>query len=189
MILKNRLVIARTEFNRSLESFRSRNRLYEAAGIAFEAGILSLQVDDVMVTMRATGEWQGTAEFSPQVIIALLKVPPTEDPVVLSYEDARISVGPLSVPCQWTTLSQEFIDIVENPGVLDLLAIDRSMPKAEIHRTGLWRRISRAKATVTLAVGKSAKILQELEISESELRDMVEARIQARLKDRSPESR
>ena len=180
--LKNRLEVTRDEFNRSMRAFRGRKIFEDSAGLAFENGVLSLETGNVMVTLRGTGEWQGCALFSAQVLAALAKVPPTQDPVVIEYSEGKLFIGPLSIPCYWETLSAEFVGELKNPGVLDLLALGRSMPAAEIHRTGLWRRINRAKATMTVSLQKAAKQLGAFEISESELRDMVEVRIRARLK-------
>jgi len=186
MELANRLSVDRSEFNHAIRTFRGRRGQGSLASLAFDSGILSIEADDLMTTCRAGGEWQGCALFSAQVLAALAKVPPAENPVIIEYSQGKLSIGPLSITCDWSNVSDDFIGQLESPSVLDLIAIGRSMPAAEIHRTGLWRRISRAKATVTSAVSKAMKHLQQLEISEAELHDLVEARIRSRLKERSP---
>ena len=91
IVLKNRLEVARSEFNQAMKAFRDGRKRHDSAGIAFENGILSMQVDDVMVTLSASGEWSGCAYFSGQVLEALARVPPTEDPVVVEYRAGRAS--------------------------------------------------------------------------------------------------
>ena len=179
--LKNRVEVPLSEFNHALSSLRDRRKLHHNGGLTFENGVLSVQMDDAMVTMRATGEWHGVALFSGQVLAALVKVPPRQDPIVIEYDAGRIAIGSLSVPCELQNVSARFIGRLEDPSILDLLALERSMPAAEIHRSGLWRRISRARATVATSTKKAASYLEKFEISETELRDMVEKRIRARL--------
>lgn len=179
--LVNRVEVARLEFNSAIARFAKGRWPPQAADLTFENGILSIKVDNAMVTMRAGGQWHGSAFFGGQAIAALAKVPPVADPVIVEYRDGRIRLGPLSVGCMWTDASEGFIEAVENPGVLDLLALGRSMPAAEIHRSGLWRRINRAKGTVTTAIEKAMRYLDQIEITEAELYELVERRIAAKL--------
>lgn len=65
--------------------------------------------------------------------------------MIIEYAEGKISIGTLSIARDWSNVSDDFIGQLKSPGILDLIAMGRSMPAAEIHRTGLWRRISRAK--------------------------------------------
>jgi hypothetical protein len=153
--------------------------------LAFEGGFLSIECGDRLVTMRALGEWHGRAWFSSNLLKALATVPPSEDPIEVTYDGAKLRIGPTTVSCDWQLVSEAFIKDATKPSLLDLLAMDRSLPRSEIHGTGLARRIGEARAKLARNIFKAARLLDDAEISEDDLWRLAEKRIQNRFEKRA----
>lgn len=178
-MLTNRLEIDRHEFAHAMKTFNVRS-LPRSAMLAFEGGFLSIEAGNALVTMRADGQWQGRARFSANLLKALALVPPKENPVVILYEGERLHIGTLAVPCKWQVVSKAFIKDVTRPSPLDLVAMDQTLPRSEIHGTGLAKRIAQARLSLAANVQQAAKLLKDAEITEQDLFDLLEQRIRQR---------
>src|SRR5437016_749450 len=122
--MKNFLEINRAEFASAVKTFNVR-RLSSSAMLAFEGGFLSIECGDRLVTMRASGEWHGRAWFSSNLLKALAAVPPTEDPIEVTYDGARLRVGPTTVSGEWQLVSEAFIKDATTPSFVELPGMDR----------------------------------------------------------------
>jgi len=149
--------------------------------MAYEGGFLSFESGDATAVMRAEGEWNGRAIFSPEVLRAISLVPPPYDPLTISYADGRLLIGNMTIICQWNSVSKVLIHDLQSPSLVDLLALERTMPRAEIAGTGLGKSIRQAKEKAEQRIIKAVSLLAELEISEAEIRELVEKRIKLRV--------
>jgi hypothetical protein len=130
---------------------------------------------------RAEGEWHGRATFSPEILRALATVPPNQDPIPISYADGHLLIGSMTVMCDWTIVSTAVIQDLVNPGLVDMLALARTMPRHEIIGTPLGRKTRGAVEKAERRIKNAARQLADLEVTEAEIRTLVEARIAARL--------
>lgn len=64
---------------------------------------------------------------------------------------------------------------------LDLLAMDCTLSRAEIHGSGLARKIGTAKSTIAGRVAKAAKLLEVADITEGDIWAMVEQNVRVRM--------
>lgn len=178
--MKNRLEVRRQDF---LSAFRPFSKVDSGADalLAFENGYLSVEADDRAAVVDAKGEWQGRARFSANVLRALAKVPPSEDPVVFEIVDGHLRIGTMLIGCRWETVSARFIQELKNPDYLDLIAMDRTLPRSEIRGKRLTRQIRSAQSTLAGRVAKAAKLLQVADIEEKDLWDLVEKNILLRM--------
>ena len=87
----------------------------------------------------------------------------------------------MTIVCQWNSVSQAFIHDLQNPNLLDLLALERTVPRAEMAGTALGRKIRSARMKLERRLKNAATQLEEFEVTESELRGIVETRIKSRL--------
>jgi hypothetical protein len=83
--------------------------------------------------------------------------------------------------CDWTSVRKAVVQDLVNPGLVDMLALARTMPRHEILGTALGRRIRGAVEKAERRIKNAAGQLAELEVTESEIRTLVEARIATRL--------
>ena len=134
--------------------------------------------------MRASGVWHGRATFSPAMLRALATIPPAQDPLPISYADGHLLIGNITIPCQWRLVSEALIHDLENPSLLDLLALERTIPRAEVKGAKLGRRIVGALQRAEQRIQKAAAQLADLEVTEAEIRGLVEAKIASRIKAR-----
>jgi hypothetical protein len=181
-LTRNLLHVTLADFKRATKVFTRKRLKLGPVLMAFEGGFLSFESGDVKVVMRAKGDWQGRAVFSPQVLRALATVPPSDDPIPIAYAEQRILIGGMTIPCEWSLPRQELAQEIENPGLVDLLALDRTMTRAEISGTALGKRIRSAIETVDRRIKIAAAQLIDLDISEKEIRDLVELRVTSRLR-------
>lgn len=160
---------------------RKRQDFDPPALIAFEGGFLSFEAGDLTAVIRADGEWHGRATISARMLGVLALAPPVEDPVPIVYRDGRVQISTVSMRCYWDQDGAKLVQRLENPGTLDLLAMDRTVPRSEVHGTDLGKRITAAKIKTGGAVTRAAKLLADLDITKEELWEMVEFRVRARL--------
>lgn len=181
--MKNELRIALPDFKLVMKRFRAYRRMKHppSALFAFSNEMLSVEVGEDLAVVRAEGEWHGHAWISAHYLGVLHLAPPKEDPVVIRYADGKLRISTLILGCEWETVSAQMIERVSDPDLIDLLALDRTVSRSEIHGTDLGKRISQARRTVGGSVTRAAKLLEKVGISEDELWALVEDRIQARI--------
>ena len=179
--MKNYIKVDAAEFKFATKVFSRKQLNHGRVLLAYDAGFLTIESGEVTAVMRAKGEWHGRATFSSQIMHALAIVPPVQNPVVIAYKKDHLLIGGMKIICEWHKVSQEFIQKLENPGVLDLLAMERNLPRIDIIGTPLGERIKKAMQLSERRIMKAAVQLKELEITELEIRDLVEMRIEERL--------
>jgi hypothetical protein len=173
----NEFKLVAKQFRREVSSKRPAKLL-----IAFQNGFASFEVEGQdAIAVRAEGEWHGHAHVPAFYFAAFHKAPPIEDPVIILYRDGKLHVSTLTLGCDWETVSAKVIQASEAPGVLDLLALERTVSRAEVHGTSLGKRISQAKRTATAAVTRAASSLEQFGIAREEIERLVEQRIQERI--------
>lgn len=108
-------------------------------------------------------------------------MPPAQNPIVIAYAEGHLLVSSMTIVCQWNSVSQAFIHDLQNPSLLELLALECTVPRAEMAGTGLGRKIRSARMKLERRLKNAASQLEEFEVTEAELRDIVETRIKSRL--------
>ena len=181
-MLTNSLQVSLKEFKRGTKVFQRKRLKFGPVLLAFENEFLSIESGEVTSVMNAIGEWHGRAVFSPNILQALAMVPPLQDPVQISYDGGHLFVGSMKIICQWNTVSQAFIEDLANPSLIDLLALKETVPRSEIGGTSLGKQIRSAHEKAERRIKNAAKQLQDLEITEAEIRALVDARIAIRLR-------
>lgn len=177
---RNLLHVTRYEFRQATKVFARKRLALGQVLMAFEGGFLSFESGEVMAVMRATGDWEGRAVFSPEILRALATVPPDVDPIPIAYADGHILIGGMTIRCEWSLPRQELAHEIENPGLVDLLALGRTLTRAEVRGSELGKRIRSAREKTERRIRNAAAQLIELEISEQQIRMLVEARISSR---------
>lgn len=179
---QNSLHVALTDFKHATKVFARKRLTLGPVLMAFENGLLSFESGEVAVMMHAEGVWEGRAVFSPGILRALATVPPNIDPIPIAYADGHLLLGGMTIPCQWSLPRQELAHEIANPGLIDLLALGRTLTRSEIRGTDLGKRIRSAAEKTERRIRSASAQLIELEVLESEIRALVEARIASRLK-------
>ena len=191
--MKNELRVPLLEFKRAMGRFREYGRikpfrkgrkkpvLSPEALIAFNDGFLSFEVGELVAAVRAEGEWHGRASISAQMLGLFALSPPIEDRVAIVYGGDRLKISTVTMRCDWKQDGAHLIQRVENPGSIDLLAMERTVSRAEIHGTDLGKRITQARRAAESSVNKAAKSLAKLGITEDDLWNLVEIQVKARM--------
>lgn len=185
-MLNNALQVPLKEFIRATKVFQRKRLKLGPVLLAYENGFLSIESGEVTTVMNAVGEWHGRAIFSPEVMRAIAMVPPLQDPVKISYDGTHLLIGNMKVICQWYSVSQTFIENLENPSIIDLLAMSISLPRHEVKGSELGKTIRSAHQKAERRIMNAAKQLQDLEITEAEIRSLVDIRIASRLQAGKP---
>lgn len=169
------------DFILAIKPFRARYFQFTEVILAFEGEFLSVESGNVKAVMRAEGNWEGRAYFSPTVLRALVMVPPSQNPIVISYADDHLLFGGMTIACEWIKNSKVVIQEVANPTIVDFLAMERTAPRSTLGSTGLGRKIRSAHEKAERRIKKAAKELGDLNIHESEIRALLESKIRARI--------
>lgn len=180
---KNELRVALADFKRTMLVFREFRRAKRApqALLAFNGGMLSFEAGGNVAVVHADGEWHVRVWTSAHFLGIFHEVPPREDPVVISCAEGKLHISTLTLGCHWEYVSAPMLNRSENPDMIDLLAMDRTVDRSEFHGTDLGKRITQAKRAASIAVTRSAKSLAKLGITEAELWEMVEIQVRKRM--------
>lgn len=90
---KNQLFIDLKAFNYAIKVFKvgmprsnaKKKPVILPSILSFNNGFLSIECDEKVVVMNATGEWHGKAQFSSSIVKALALVPLNTNPVIINY--------------------------------------------------------------------------------------------------------
>ena len=185
--MNNLLQVPLAEFKLALKPYSAKRRHLTEVLLAFEGGFLSLESGEVKVVMRAEGSWNGRAYFSPQILRAIAMVPPSQDPVVISYAQNCLLLGGLTIQCEWSENDgdKNFVDIssVIEPSIVDILAMERTAPR--VKASGIAKKVQIAREKMERRIMKASALLIDLNISESEIRALVEQKIIERIQQES----
>lgn len=175
-----------SEFKEGLKPFRSKKPVTGKILLAFENGFLSLESNEIKTVMRATGQWEGRAQFSGEILRALAMVPPDKNPVTISYAQNRILIEGMTIACTWQSNRDDdidfMIDVAMNPSIIDYLAMDRVGKRVNVGKPGISQKIRSAKEKMERRVKNASTQLHDLGISEDEIRALIDTKIEARIK-------
>lgn len=183
-VASNIALVELREFKLGTKVFARKRRQLGPVLISVEFGYLIIESGDTKTVMHATGEWQGRVHCSPEVLRAVATVPPAEDPVRIAYADDRITIGMLTVPCQWEPVSRKFMKVLKEPDLLDLLAMGRSLPRTELLGTPLGQKVAGAEEDQNERVRRAAAELGPLGISNHDLTQLVAQSVKKRITER-----
>ncbi len=180
---RNELQVGLADFKLAMKRFRSyqRGKYPPRALIAFSDGMLRFEADGNVAVVPAEGEWHGHVYISARFLGALSKIPPNTDPVILRHDNGKLQIATLTFGCDWQLESAPVIKRAANPNLIDFLALERTLSRAEVLGTDLGKRINQAKSKAASAVEKSAMLLAELDITDADLWHLVETQIKARM--------
>lgn len=179
--MENSLHVDRRDFRLAMKLFAPKRLKLTKALLSFENGFLSIESGARVGVMHAEGQWNGRATFAPEVLRALAEFPPNDAAIIVSYADGHLLIGGLTIPCTWQSASKATVARVAKPSILDLLALERTMPRVELLGTDAGRSVQRARRTTDERIRKAANYLADFGITLDEVRQLVEARITARL--------
>jgi hypothetical protein len=179
--LKNFLNVVQPEFKDALSIFNRRGARLGPVLMVFEGGFLSFESGDRTAVMRAEGEWHGRAIFRAEILRAIAAVPPSMNPIPISYAESRLLIGGMTIKCDWTLAGHTFIQELEQPSLMDLIVMERVIHRAELGSSERGKQIRAATRLLDRRVIKSAEFLSDFGVTESEIRALVERKIQSRL--------
>lgn len=67
----------------------------------FGDGFLSVKIANTVIDVAASGEWPGSAKIGAQALFASISPEPSEDPINLTVEGNRMTIGRMSTNCEW----------------------------------------------------------------------------------------
>lgn len=186
---KNVLTIDLKEFNHAMRIFKvgmerknaKKHQVILPAMLSFNDGFMSIESDDKLMVVKATGEWHGKAQFSQSIIKALALVPPNANPVLVSYSDGKISIATMKAPCDWESISHKLLEKLLHPSMLDIFAMWRTQPAAELRVNGMDKHHKLAQLKMMKITASASKKLEEFEVTQQDLLNLIEAKVRAKI--------
>ena len=134
-MLKNMLHVPLAEFKSATKPFSAKRRKLGQVLLAYEGGFLSIESGELTVVMRAWGDWGGRAQFAPEILRALATVPPSQNPVTISYADGHLLLGGMTISCKWQAAGAAPGGSPLGGGLPGLLCRDEGAPSEADSRT------------------------------------------------------
>lgn len=179
--MKNLLYVVQPEFADALKVFRKGGSKKDGVLLCYEGGFLSIESGEKTAVMRAEGEWHGRVTFRHQILQALAVVPPAMNPIPISYAENRLLIGGMNISCSWVLQGQSIIDRLENPSLLDLLVLEKFIPRSELGSTERGKRVVSAVRTLESRIISASKVLEDFGVTEDEIRDLTSRKISERI--------
>jgi hypothetical protein len=179
--MKNFLTVVQPEFKDAMKIFTKGWSPKGTAFLCFEGGFLSIEAGERTAVMRAEGEWHGQATFRPRILQALAHVPPTMNPIPISYAENHLLIGGMSIRCEWVLQGQFMISKLENPSLLDLVVLEKFIPRSELNATERGKKIAAAVRLLASRITRASKALEDFGVSEDELRELANRKICERI--------
>ncbi|NOU25377.1 MAG: hypothetical protein HOO90_07560 [Methylotenera sp.] len=185
----NLITVSLKEFNHAMKTFKlgvprknaKKKPIIPPAVLSFFDGILTIESDEKLVNIRATGEWHGKAEFSNSIVNAIAMVPLSTNPLVIKYTGEKLLIGSTSVTCKWTLLNERKINQLSNPSVIDIFAMYRTLPAHQAHADGIAKKYKSVHQAMLKETEKTAKKLSAYEITQEDLITLIEAKTEAKI--------
>lgn len=147
------------------------------AALTFNGKSLLVALPGFSVEMAASGEWDGQVWASAAIFFGHGRTPPKMDPVPILVKTGRLQVGRTSVSCTWQAEPGRIIDLPLNPPLISLVRLKHQYTPEEIERAGLRKQVDDALIRWEDLISRAAKIMQELHVSELEIRALLDKKI------------
>ncbi len=185
----NKLIVDMSQFQYHIKTFKvgldrkntKRQRTIPPAILSFSEGILSIEGDDKLVAINAEGDWHGRARFSFNTLKALALVPPNMNPIIISYQDERLTIGGVSTPCNWESYSYVGVDTSMNPSMIDIIAMWRTQPTEDLLSKDILKVNQQAQKDLVKATASAAKKLADFDVTQDDLLALIEKKVQLKI--------
>jgi len=173
------LAVEKRPFLNALKSLRIsiRARQKDEAIISYSDEMLTIKLQDAMVQVPATGTWSGSAKIVARTLIPIVTFPPDPDPLPLTFRDDRFYIAGWSVNGSWHPGGVQDLSLPEDATCLDRVALRRRYSDRELEDSGLLQQVRAAEQTVKTQVTHAASVLHDLGITESDLHELVERKL------------
>jgi hypothetical protein len=178
----NHLQVNLAEFMSAIMLLKKIKPSKAKALLAFDGRYLSVEVGSVSTAMVAHGEWHGRARFASNLVQAMMKFPPVTDPINITYQNNELLFAGVKIPCEWELVSKSYIDALENPTLLDLLSIERTVDRHEMGLNELWEKCNSALKEKERLISSAANQLAVLGITSDQIAELVDKSINERIK-------
>lgn len=178
----NHLQVNLAEFTSAIYLLKKVKPSKSKALLAYDGRYLSIEVGAATAAMVAEGEWHGKARFASNLVQAMLKFPPITDPIKISYQNNELLFAGVKIPCEWELVSKGYIKSLENPTLLDLLAIERAVDRHELGVSELGKKCKSAIKEKERRITSAANQLEVFGISADQITHLVDKSISDRIK-------
>ena len=175
------LQVEKRPFLSALKSLRIsvRARQKDEATLSFGDGNLCIGIQNSRVEVPAQGTWSGTVKVVARTLIPIVTFPPDPDPLPLRFEKGRFYIAGWSVNATWHAEGIDELSLPSDASCIDLAALRVSHGDDELERSGLLQDVRNAEQVIKTQITQAAKVLEAAGITEDDLREMVERKIEA----------
>lgn len=141
--------------------------------ISMEGDSLCFSVIGIATYVQAEGSWTGEVRISGAFLLALAKMPPPGDPMIVSVRDGRFHFGPMSTACVEQESWKSEISLPLDPSIVEILRLAFHYPPERVERAGLKKRVEEAQTRAAKLLDLAAVTLAPLGITRADLRDLL----------------
>ena len=176
------LFVERGHVLQGLRAFRVPRKIRprDRAIFGYDGAFLTVEAFDQMFVARATGTWPGNAGVAATLIAALISATPSGNPLRLRCNGMRVSIGNISVDCEWQPVSETLMAVPAARDWLASLALAFTLPRGKIITGGYVNEVADAERRLHQLLVRNAKSLAPLGVEVEDLRKLVVAKLQER---------
>jgi hypothetical protein len=170
------LEVSRDELARALAFLRrfTKGRYQADAILRFDGNELVVSTIGIERRIPARGSWPGLARVPAAYLVALSRDLPDGDPLLLSVENDRLSMGRFSVTCVWHEGSEPPIELPLSPPLYTVLGLHYRYTDQQVARSGLAKTLTRAQERATRITDTAARVLAPLGVKLADLSELTE---------------
>ena len=96
---KYALAVDRKEFVKALKDIaKFKRRGGGFVRLAYKDGELAIAMPDVTIRVTAQGNWPTEVTMAGEWVRRMARVPPPDDPVVVTYDGSQVRIGTMVIP-------------------------------------------------------------------------------------------
>lgn len=180
--MPNSVMIRRRDLVDALRPFKrlSAKSHKEDAVLFMDGSDLVISVVGVASGIEVDGSWSADVRVPATFIIANAKKLPSADPMPVRVSDGRLYFDSLSMGCHVQESGESEILVPADADLLTVLNLGFKYSTEQIQRAGLSKTYAIAQSKLQKLVARSAEPLSLLEITEAEVTQFVNSKLQGR---------
>ena len=142
--------------------------------LSFEVNQLVIGCVGASTGIDASGRWSGRAILPSRALLRLARLLPSDDPIRLEVQGGRLSVGTVTMPCEWLESRAVQIELPLNPSLPVLLSVARAYSRSEIESRDVRKLVDEAEKRAAEIMSSVHRTLEPFNIPEGAVTRFVE---------------
>ena len=183
--VNNELRVCRSHLWRAFRHIKKQTGFgNQSAVLTYLDGHLRIELGGCVLTAEAEGSWIGQARVPISIFTNVAESFPrgSDNIVFVSTDGNELRIDNVAVPCNWDALVYPRIKMPLRAELTDVLVLPLMYSTEDIERSELSETLASSEERRDKLIGKAARVLAPLSVSEDHLRELVDGLLKEKVK-------